>query len=81
MGKEQILTWLNEIADEEPSNFQEYFYDDVRNFVIEEKLDTKKVQSIFQCHNKNEVKKWVESVCSYIVMHSDTDLIIEDYFH
>ncbi len=81
MDKEQILNWLNELTDEKPLIFQEYFYDDVRNFIVEEKVDTKRFQKIFQCKNKDEVKKWLDNTCGYIVMKLDIDLILENYFH
>lgn len=81
MEKEQILNWLNEIADNEPINFQEYFYNDIRNYIIEEKGDIRKIQSFFHCQNKHEVEKFLEVVSSYIVMNLDSDLLIENYFN
>ena len=47
MDKKKILDWLSEITDQEPWNFQEYCYDDVRRFIVDEKIDWEKIKSLF----------------------------------
>ena len=81
MNKEKIINWLNELADENPKNFSEHFYDDVRNFVIDQEPEAEKTKNLFQCKNKEEVKKWLDDASGYIVMKLDTDLLLENYFY
>ncbi len=81
MNKEKIINWLNELADKKPENFSEYFYDDVRNFVIDQEPESEKMKLLFQCKNKDEVRKWIDSASGYIIMNLDTDLLLENYFY
>jgi hypothetical protein len=81
MKKEKIINWLDELADENPNNFHEYFYDDVRNFVIDQESESEKMKILFQCKNKEEIKRWLNEVSGYIVMKLDTDLLLSNYFY
>lgn len=81
MNREDTIKWLNELADKKPENFSEYFYDDIRNFVIDQKLESAKIKILFECKNKKEVKKWLENTSSYIIMEIDIDLLLDNYFH
>ena len=39
-----------------------------------------KFNSLAQCQTKEEVRVWLDKVCSFIVMKIDTEEIIRDYF-
>ena len=80
MSREIILSWLSELADGNPSSFHEYFYDDIRNFVINnEQWLWDKWDSLFSCTSKDDVLLWLQEASGYIVMELNTDLILENY--
>jgi len=81
MNKEKIINWLNELADMKPESYGEYFYDDLRNFVVDKESKSKKIDALFKCENKKEVKDWMDNACSFIIMKLDIDLLLEDYFY
>ncbi len=84
----QILEWLKELCVEEPSNFTSYFLDDVKEYLGLDDADEdylkdicgRKFDSLIQCQTKEEVKIWLDKICSFIIMKIDTDGILEDYF-
>ncbi len=80
MQKEIIITWLNELADGNPQNYQEYFYDDVRNYVLWNEDSSAKIKDLFKCKNKESVKKWLDGVCGYLTMNLDVEPLIQEYF-
>lgn len=80
MQKEIILNWLNELADDNPQNYQEYFYDDIRNYVLQNEDSSVEMKKLFDCKNKEAVKKWMGNVCGYLIMKLDTESIIHEYF-
>ncbi len=80
MNKNLVFLWLNEIADEKPDNFSDYFYDDIRNFVINnEQIFLNKWNSIFKCQSKNELLEWLQETSGHIIMELDIDSILENY--
>lgn len=79
MEKEDIENWLNELADQKPKRFQDFFYDDIRNFIIDNDLSTAKMKSLYQCKSKDEVGNWLDDVCSYIIIKLDTENLISEY--
>ena len=80
MKKEKILQWLDELADKNPDNYQEYFYDDVRNYITQIDDTSEKARKLFKCKNKEEVKEWLDGICGYIVMNIDIEFLIQEYF-
>lgn len=79
MQKEIILNWLNELADDNPQNYQEYFYDDIRNYVLQNEDLSVKIKELFECEDKEAVKKWLNDVCGYLTMNLDTENLIQEY--
>ena len=79
MNEEKALQWLNELADEVPKSYNEYFYDDVRNYVVNIEPNSVKIKELFQCSSKSEVKSWLDDVSSYIVSNLDVEQILTDY--
>jgi hypothetical protein len=79
MNKEVTLNWLDELANQTPKDFHEFFYDDVRNFV-QGQGEEENIKSLFECKSKEEVKEWLDSITGYIVMHLDTELILDNFF-
>ncbi len=79
MQKEIIINWLNELADNKPQNYQEYFYDDVRNYVLQNENSSAKIKKLFECKNKEAVKKWLDDVCGYLTMNLDIEPLIQEY--
>ena len=81
MQKEIILDWLNKLADEEPQNYQEYFYDDIRNYILQNESDdlSEKMKNLFECKDKEAVKKWLNDVCGYLTLNLDTEHLIQEY--
>lgn len=80
MQKEIIINWLNELADEDPQNYQKYFYDDIRNYVLQNEDSSAKMKDLFVCTNQEAVKKWLDNVCGYLTMNLDTESLIHEYF-
>lgn len=81
MNKEKVINWLNELADDYPRSYSKYFYDDLRNFIIDQEPETEKTKTLFQCKSKDEVKRWLDDASSYIIMKLDIDLLLVDYFY
>lgn len=81
MRKQQIIDWLNELADKNPENFSEYFFDDVRNFVLNQESLLEEIDLFSRCKSKDDVHEWLNDVAGYIVMKLDVDLLLESYFH
>jgi hypothetical protein len=81
MNKEKVIEWLNELADKNPEEFGEYFYDDIRNFIINQEPKSTKLNTLFKCKTKKEVKQWLDDVSGYIIMQQDIDVLLEDYFY
>jgi len=79
MNEDKALQWLNELADEEPKSYFEYFYDDVRNYVVNCDPNSAKIKALYQCSSKGEVKSWLDDVSSYIVSNFDVEQILTDY--
>ncbi len=80
MEKEIILNWLNELADDNPQNYQEYFYDDIRNYILESDDPSEKMKKLFECKDKEAVKIWLNDVCEYLTMNLDVESLIHEYF-
>lgn len=80
MQKDKILKWLNELADDNPQNYQEYFYDDIRNYVLQNEDSSKKMENLFESKDKKAVKEWLNDVCAYLTMKLDTESLISEYF-
>ncbi|HOX96800.1 MAG TPA: hypothetical protein PL066_00390 [bacterium] len=81
MVKAVIINWLNELADAPPRVFQEYFYDDIRNFIVDQGDKSEKIKLLFQCKNKDEVKNWLNNISGYVIMKLDIDLLLDNYFY
>jgi len=80
MQREIILNWLEELADSNPQNYQEYFYDDIRNYVLQNESSSGKMIKLFECKSKEQVKGWLEDACSYLTMNLDIESLIHEYF-
>ncbi|KKQ21074.1 MAG: hypothetical protein US35_C0030G0002 [Parcubacteria group bacterium GW2011_GWA2_37_10] len=80
MQKEIILNWLDELANNNPQNYQEYFYDDTRNYVLQNENSSEKMKKLFECKDKKAVKKWLDDVCGYLATNLDTESLIHEYF-
>lgn len=80
MQKNKILKWLNELADDNPQNYQGYFYDDIRNYVLQNEKSSIKMKNLFKSKDKKSVKKWLDDVCGYITMNLDIESLIHEYF-
>jgi hypothetical protein len=81
MNKKVILKWLDEIVDRKPKTFQEFFYEDIRDFIVDEKVEFDKMDLLLKCTSKEEVEKWLNDVCQYITMNLDIDLLLSNYFN
>ncbi len=81
MNKEKIIDWLNELADKNPENFKEYFFDDVRNFVLDQESPLEEMDVLSQCKSKDDVYEWLNDVTGYLIMKLDIDILLEEYFH
>ncbi|MDO8668346.1 MAG: hypothetical protein Q7K35_04645 [bacterium] len=72
-----IHNWIEELANEKPNIFGEFFYDDIRNYLNSSNyLDN----DLMACKSKGDVKKWLDKVSGYIIMNLDTENIINEYF-
>jgi len=80
MNKKCVLNWINEFADSKPQNYQENFYEDIRDYVLNTDDSSIKMKNLFNCKNKEAVKKWLDNVCQYLIMNIDTESIIHEYF-
>lgn len=80
MQKDKILNWLNDLADDNPQNYGEYFYDDIRNYVLQNEDSSIKMKKLFKSKDKKAVKKWLNDVCSHLIMKLDTESLIHEYF-
>ena len=80
MQKEIIINWLNELADNNPQNYQEYFYDDIRNYVLQNEDSSARMKDLFMCEDKEAVRKWLNDICEYLTMNLDTESLIHEYF-
>jgi len=74
-----ILNWLNELADKDPQDYQEYFYDDIRNYVLQNEDLSARIKKLFKCKDKKAVKEWLDDVCGYLIMKLDTESLIHEY--
>jgi hypothetical protein len=80
MEKEKIFEWLNFHVCEPAERFNEYFYEDVVNFLENNDLKSDKIKELMNCKSKEEVKVWLDKVTGFIIMKMDIDLILDDYF-
>ena len=93
MNIKKICNWINELADEKPTIFGEFFYDDIRNYLNLDECDEEdlelnlkeicgpKFQELADCETKEDVKEWLNIVSGKIVLDLDTDSIIHKYFN
>lgn len=89
---QNICNWINELADERPNSFNEFFYDDIRHYLnldecgknIESNLSEtcgSKFKELISCRTKEDVKKWLDKISGNIIMSLDTEIIIQKYFN
>lgn len=93
MSIKKICNWINELADEKPTIFGEFFYDDIRNYLNLDECDDDNFEStlkeisgtkyneLISCQTKEDVKEWLNIVSGKIVMDLDTESIIHKYFN
>jgi len=86
----QICKWINEINAKKKKSFNDFFIDDIINFLdidsdtnLEVDLKNRlgpEYDILIKCKNKNDVNKWLNKTTSYIVKSIDTEQILLDYF-
>lgn len=93
MSAKNIRNWINELANEKPIKFGEFFYDDIRNYLnfsecadsdLEssmKKVCRAKYSELISCQSKDDVKKWLNKISGNIIMDIDTESIIQKYFN
>jgi hypothetical protein len=92
MQIKNICDWINELSDEKPVEFGEFFYDDIRKYLnfskcVDDDLESclKKVSGtkyneLISCQSKDDIKKWLDKISGNIIMNFDTENIIHEYF-
>jgi hypothetical protein len=93
MHIKNVSNWINDLADEKPVEFGEFFYDDIRNYLnfsecTDDELENclkevcgAKYDNFISCQNKEETKKWLDKISGNIIMELDTENIIHKYFN
>ncbi len=85
---EKRFEWLKEVLAEPPQGFADYYKDDIANFLNTELINSdelevlfnRKFQSFKECETKEDVRKFVSKITSFIVMTSQIEELIADYF-
>ena len=92
MMKRQTIKWMKELIIAEPCDFHEYFYFEIGNYlgIINEKeseikenlmkISKEKLLKLENCKSREEVKKWLDEICFYILSKLEVENIIDDYF-
>lgn len=87
------LQWLEELLNKRPIQFDEFYYDDILNYLNlsfeDDELDLNCLHEIcgsftkelLACKRKSEVNKWLNKIVSYIIMNIEVDSLIDEYFH
>lgn len=86
--EQQQFVWLNEILNEKPETFADYFKADIANYLDIETSTPSDLQHLFKrefkrfqlCTTKADVREFVADIIGFIVMGSETDEIITSYF-
>lgn len=85
--------WLNEILNDNPKKFEEYFYPDIQNYLGISTLDDKNILRNFynicskyadefnMCNNKYEVKIWLNKIAFYVINNFETESLIDNFFN
>jgi hypothetical protein len=93
MNIKTICNYISELADKNPTEFGEYFYDDIRNYLnftesTDENLESdmkelcgSKYKELIACKSKDDVKEWLDKISGNIIMKFDTESIIHEYFN
>lgn len=84
---EEQFEWLKEILEEKPKDFAGFYKDDFANYLDIENLDAEDLENLLgrkfgnfnQCESKEDVRKFVGKITSYVVMHAQIEEIIADY--
>lgn len=86
-----IYAWMNELTEETPATFAEFFYSDIMDYVfpdnfddIDELADETFISAtmrakLLACSSKEAVKNWMNEIASVIIMTIDTEQIIADH--
>lgn len=77
LKKDKIFEWLDFYASKSPERFNEYFYEDVVNYLKDSDMT---IKELLECKNREEVKVWLDKVTGFIVMKFDVEPILESYF-
>lgn len=85
---EKRFEWLKEVLNEKPQRFADYYKSDIANYLDIDEIEAESLQDLFndkfenfnKCENKEDVQEFVDNITGYIVMNSQIEDIVDDYF-
>ena len=85
---EERFDWLKDVLEEKPQSFADYYKEDISNYLDIDSLESdelgtvlkNKFKNFIACKNKEDMRKFVDGITSYIVMKAQIEEIVADYF-